>query len=209
MLIARHLRHRYDRQTSDALTLGELALEAGRSCVIRGASGSGKSTLLSILAGLLPPTSGEVLLAGQSLYALSERQRDLWRAQHLGMVPQRHHLLASLSIRQNLQLAQSLAQREDASRLQVLMDRLGLTPLARQRPEQLSQGQQQRAALARALVHAPVLVLADEPTSALDDANARAVIDLMLELTQEARVALLVATHDARLNGLFDQEIRL
>jgi putative ABC transport system ATP-binding protein len=89
------------------------------------------------------------------------------------------------------------------------MDRLGLTPLARQRPEQLSQGQQQRAALARALVHAPVLVLADEPTSALDDANARAVIDLMLELTQEARVALLVATHDARLNGLFDQEIRL
>lgn len=209
MLIARHLRHRYDRQTSDALTLGELALEAGRSCVVRGASGSGKSTLLSILAGLLPPTSGEVLLAGQSLYALSERQRDLWRAQHLGMVPQRHHLLASLSIRQNLQLAQSLAQREDASRLQALMDRLGLTPLARQRPEQLSQGQQQRAALARALVHAPVLVLADEPTSALDDANARAVIDLMLELTQEARVALLVATHDARLNGLFDQEIRL
>lgn len=209
MLIARHLRHRYDRQSSDALTLGELALEAGRSCVIRGASGSGKSTLLSILAGLLPPTSGEVLLAGQSLYALSERQRDLWRAQHLGMVPQRHHLLASLSIRQNLQLAQSLAQREDASRLQALMDRLGLTPLARQRPEQLSQGQQQRAALARALVHAPVLVLADEPTSALDDANARAVIDLMLELTQEARVALLVATHDARLNGLFDQEIRL
>jgi putative ABC transport system ATP-binding protein len=209
MLIARHLRHRYDRQTSDALTLGELALEAGRSCVIRGASGSGKSTLLSILAGLLPPTSGEVLLAGQSLYALSERQRDLWRAQHLGMVPQRHHLLASLSIKQNLQLAQSLAQREDASRLQALMDRLGLTPLARQRPEQLSQGQQQRAALARALVHAPVLVLADEPTSALDDANARAVIDLMLELTQEARVALLVATHDARLNGLFDQEIRL
>jgi putative ABC transport system ATP-binding protein len=190
MLIARHLRHRYDRQTSDALTLGELALEAGRSCVIRGASGSGKSTLLSILAGLLPPTSGEVLLAGQSLYALSERQRDLWRAQHLGMVPQRHHLLASLSIKQNLQLAQSLAQREDASRLQALMDRLGLTPLARQRPEQLSQGQQQRAALARALVHAPVLVLADEPTSALDDANARAVIDLMLELTQEARVAL-------------------
>ena len=209
MLIARHLRHRYDRQTSDALTLGELALEAGRSCVVRGVSGSGKSTLLSILAGLLPPTSGEVLLTGQSLYALSERQRDLWRAQHLGMVPQRHHLLASLSIKQNLQLAQSLAQREDASRLQALMDRLGLTPLARQRPEQLSQGQQQRAALARALVHAPVLVLADEPTSALDDANARAVIDLMLELTQEARVALLVATHDARLNGLFDQEIRL
>ncbi|MCA3147808.1 MAG: ATP-binding cassette domain-containing protein [Burkholderiales bacterium] len=209
MLIARHLRHRYDRQSSDALTLGELALEAGRSCVVRGVSGSGKSTLLSILAGLLPPTSGEVLLAGQSLYALSERQRDLWRAQHLGMVPQRHHLLASLSIKQNLQLAQSLAQREDASRLQALMDRLGLTPLARQRPEQLSQGQQQRAALARALVHAPVLVLADEPTSALDDANAHAVIDLMLELTQEARVALLVATHDARLNGLFDQEIRL
>ena len=209
MLIARHLRHRYDRQTSDALTLGELALEAGRSCVIRGASGSGKSTLLSILAGLLPPTSGEVLLAGQSLYALGESQRDSWRARHLGMVPQRHHLLASLSIRQNLQLAQSLAQREDASRLQALMDRLGLTPLARQRPEQLSQGQQQRAALARALVHAPVLVLADEPTSALDDANARTVIDLMLELTQEARVALLVATHDARLNGLFDQEIRL
>jgi putative ABC transport system ATP-binding protein len=209
MLIARHLRHRYDGQTSDALSLGELVLQAGQSCVVRGASGSGKSTLLSILAGLLPPTSGEVLLAGQSLYALSERQRDLWRAQHLGMVPQRHHLLASLSIKQNLQLAQSLAQREDASRLQALMDRLGLTPLARQRPEQLSQGQQQRAALARALVHAPVLVLADEPTSALDDANARAVIDLMLELTQEARVALLVATHDARLNGLFDQEIRL
>ena len=209
MLIVRHLRHRYDGQTSDALSLGELVLQAGQSCVVRGASGSGKSTLLSILAGLLPPTSGEVLLAGQSLYALSERQRDLWRAQHLGMVPQRHHLLASLSIKQNLQLAQSLAQREDASRLQALMDRLGLTPLARQRPEQLSQGQQQRAALARALVHAPVLVLADEPTSALDDANAHAVIDLMLELTQEARVALLVATHDARLNGLFDQEIRL
>jgi putative ABC transport system ATP-binding protein len=209
MLIVRHLRHRYDGQTSDALSLGELVLQAGQSCVVRGASGSGKSTLLSILAGLLPPTSGEVLLAGQSLYALSERQRDLWRAQHLGMVPQRLHLLASLSIKQNLQLAQSLAQREDVSRLQALMDRLGLTPLARQRPEQLSQGQQQRAALARALVHAPVLVLADEPTSALDDANARAVIDLMLELTQEARVALLVATHDARLNGLFDQEIRL
>jgi putative ABC transport system ATP-binding protein len=209
MLIAHHLRHRYPGQAEEALTLGELALEAGRSCVIRGASGSGKSTLLSILAGLLPPTSGEVLLAGQSLYALGESQRNSWRARHLGMVPQRHHLLASLSIKQNLQLAQSLAQRQDAPRLQALMDRLGLTPLARQRPEQLSQGQQQRAALARALVHAPVLVLADEPTSALDDANAHAVIDLMLELTQEARVALLVATHDARLNGLFDQEIGL
>jgi putative ABC transport system ATP-binding protein len=202
------LRYRYGQAAE--LRFPDWSLQQGEQAVLRGPSGSGKSTLLSLLAGLLQPQQGDIWLAEQSLAALPPAQRDAWRGRHIGFTPQRAHLLASLNVLENLQLAQYLARLpQDAAQCRRVLASLGLGELAGRRPQQLSQGQAQRVAIARALLNQPKLLLADEPSASLDDANTAAVLDLLQGAAQQAGATLLVASHDARVHARFDRQFLL
>ena len=205
MLAAHLLVHRYAGRT--VLRLDALDLAAGEHCALLGASGSGKTTLLHILAGILPPTEGQVRLDGDDLYA--PPRDDRWRAQRIGVVPQKLHLIESLSALDNVKLAQSLLGRRDAAAAEATLTALALGEQRLRRPSRLSLGQQQRVAIARAVVNRPRLLLADEPTSALDDANAQSAIDLLLHAANACGALLVVATHDARIRDRFARVITL
>ena len=180
------------------------ALEAGACVAIVGPSGSGKSTLLGILGTLDRPTSGTIELDGQTLGDLDDRALARLRAERIGMVFQDHHLLAHLTVLENT-LVPVLAVRGDTrageERAVELLGRVGLADHLHHFPGELSRGQAQRAAVARALINGPALVLADEPTGALDRAAADALGDLLVELNREQGVTLVVATHSMRLAG--------
>jgi putative ABC transport system ATP-binding protein len=191
-------------QRRSALTVGRLALESGGHLCLVGRSGSGKTTLLNILCGVLQPSSGRVVLGETELFHLGEAQRDALRARSIGCVFQTFNLLEGLTAIENLTLAQRFAGVAAAParrRARELLDVLGLGAKASAFPPQLSVGEQQRLAIARAVSKAPGLVLADEPTASLDDDNASAAIELLLESCQ--RSTLIVVTHDARITRRF------
>jgi putative ABC transport system ATP-binding protein len=200
------VRHVYsargERRT--ALSVARLEVESGGRLCLVGSSGSGKTTLLNILAGVLVPSAGRVLLAGTDVTRLREVERDALRSRSIGCVFQTFNLLQGLSALENLTLAQRFAGIGRASaerRARELLEQLGLGARAQARPAELSVGEQQRVAIARAVSKRPGLVLADEPTASLDDENADAAIALLLETSQDC--TLVVATHDARVIGRF------
>jgi len=186
-----------------------LAIPRGAHHLLLGPSGSGKTTLLNIIAGLLTPTAGRAQVAGEAITECGPARRDAIRRRHIGIVFQTIRLVQALSLRANLALAQRLAGRPDPALLDRLLERLGLAALAHRRPRQLSQGEAQRAAIARALATRPTLLLADEPTSALDDRNAARVASLLLDCAEETGATLLIATHDARLLAHVPAHLRL
>lgn len=186
-------------------------LAAGDRLLVLGPSGSGKSTLLNIICALTRPDHGEVRLDGKVLAAPGGApQGDALRRAHIAIIFQGLRLVSALSVRGNLALAQRLQTgASDAAAITALLDRLGLGHRADARPFELSQGEAQRAAIARALVVRPRLLIADEPTSALDRANAAVVAALLDELAAEAGASLLVATHDDRLAEHFARRLTL
>ena len=193
--------HRYGDTT--VLRVAEWHAGAGEHWLLAGASGSGKTTLLHILAALTTPTTGTVVVGGTELSGLSGAARDRWRGRNVGLVPQRLHLVGALDVADNLRLAQYLAGvPDDPQRIRTLLESVGLADLARRYPRELSQGQAQRVAVARALVNRPALVLADEPTANLDDAHAAAALDLLRGQCLANGAALVVASHDARVRPL-------
>ena len=180
------------------LDLFELAAES--NILVVGPSGCGKTTLLHLIAGLLAPTAGRVIVDGQDLAALPPAARDRFRGRHIGIVLQQFHLLPTLTALQNILVAQSMAGLPvDHAASRSMLDTLGVDERPNAFPHQLSVGQQQRVAIARALVNRPTLVLADEPTSNLDDDAATAVAELLLDATKRQGAALVIATHDTRL----------
>ncbi len=192
------------------LSFPNLSIGLGQKSLLLGPSGSGKTTLLSVLAGLLKPSQGTVLIEDQDFYAMSSSMRDHLRGQNFGFVFQTLHLLPSLTLAQNIQLAADMAKKTpDKGRLSYLLESLGLADKAHRKPNALSQGEQQRAAIARAVYLTPKIIIADEPTSALDDDNAIAVMALLEKQAQDAGASLLVATHDNRIKGYFDHVITL
>lgn len=181
------------------LNFPDLRLLPGQHLLLRGASGAGKSSLLALLAGLRRPSQGEVWLAGRPLSAMKPAQLDAWRGARLGLLPQRLHLCEGLSLLDNLRLPfVAVGLPSPDAHLHSLAQRLGLQELLERPVHQFSGGQAQRAALARALAREPDLLLLDEPSSSLDDVATQSLLGLVVELARERRVALVVATHDAR-----------
>ncbi|MCS6930280.1 MAG: ATP-binding cassette domain-containing protein [Saprospiraceae bacterium] len=208
MIWTRNLCFAYN--TSTVFRFPDLICEKGQGLLISGASGKGKTTLLHLLAGLLNPHDGEIWIGNENLAILRGHKLDRFRAQHIGLVFQQAHFIASLSVLENLVAAGWLSTgRKDREKAQHLLDRLGVGSLAHYKPHQLSAGQQQRAAIARALMNNPIVLLADEPTSSLDDENAQIVADLLLQQAEEIKASLIVVTHDYRLKKYFSQSIHL
>jgi lipoprotein-releasing system ATP-binding protein len=185
-------------------------MAAGESLCVMGPSGSGKSTLLNLLGTLEPPTAGSVRIGGRDPFALSERELAAFRNREIGLVFQDHFLLPQCSVLENV-LAPTLvaAPGKHEARARELLGRVGLGERLDHRPAELSGGEMQRAALARALVLAPRLVLADEPTGNLDAASARAVAELLLDLHAREGTVLVVVTHSEALAEHFADRRRL
>jgi putative ABC transport system ATP-binding protein len=184
--------------------------EAGDAWLLAGVSGSGKSTLLNILAGLITPSAGRVVVAGQDLAALPGGACDRWRGRHVGLVPQKLHLVGAVNVADNLRLACTMAGLPvDEARIRALLESVHVADLARRLPRELSQGQAQRVAIARAVVNRPALMLADEPTANLDDLHAAAALELLRTQALEAGATLVVASHDARVRPLLPRSYEL
>jgi putative ABC transport system ATP-binding protein len=197
MISSRALQYRYPQ--GPVLAFPDVAVPQGGVLLLRGRSGAGKSTWLSLVAGLLAPSAGELVVAGQSLLALTPVQRDAWRARHVGFLPQKLHLSPALSVVGNLGLAYYAAGLpDDRTAIAAALAALGVAELAERQPAQLSGGQAQRVALARAVLLNPRVILADEPTASLDDAAAQDALTLLQTTAQRSGATLVIATHDAR-----------
>ncbi len=188
----------------------DLVVEPGESLAVVGPSGCGKSTLLGLLGGLELPTAGEVVVGPHHVSALPERARTALRRRAFGFVFQSDNLQPFLTAWENVALQSVLAGRPDDARTRsALLDALGIGELGSRFPDQLSGGQRQRVAVARALVHDPLVVLADEPTGALDVASAARVVDLLLDLSRRKGTTLVVVTHDRAVAERMDRLVEL
>lgn len=181
------------------LTVRTLELPAGAQVAVTGPSGAGKSTLLGVLAGLLKPDRGQVVWGHDDLARLSESARDAWRRRSIGLVFQDFHLVPELDAMANILLPTGFARMGNAAgtraRAASLASAMGLADPHR-RAGLLSRGEQQRTAVARALLHDPPIILADEPTASLDESNGRAVAELLVETATRSGATLVVVTHD-------------
>lgn len=187
----------------------DIYVNAGEFVVIMGKSGSGKSTLLGLLAALDYPNSGSVELADQPLSSLDEDALATIRQRDMGFVFQSFHLLPTLTVAENIAFPLDIARRPDPARVDELIDAVGLDHRRDSLPSQLSGGEQQRTAVARALVSRPKIVFADEPTGNLDEQNAEQVMQLLLDLRQQTGSALVVVTHDPALADMADRVITM
>lgn len=176
----------------------DLALSEGQLTVITGHSGSGKSTLLTMLAGMLPPTAGTVSLGGDNLYAMRDEERSRLRNERIGLIPQGHTALRSLSVLENVLLPSVLyaGNKVSPERAEALLASVGLSDLADARPNELSGGELRRVAVVRALLMSPSIVLADEPTAGLDAENATEVLRLLREAA-DGGAGVLIVTHES------------
>ena len=194
----------------DVLRGVDLAVQAGEIVALMGPSGSGKSSLLAVAAGLERATSGSVLLLGHQLVGLHEDALARLRRGAVGVVFQAFHLLANMTAFENVALAADLAGLSDApTRARAALDRVGLSSRADHYPGQMSGGEQQRTAVARAVVARPAIVFADEPTGNLDSVSGAVVRDLLFSLAREDGASLVLVTHEARLAAACDRTVQL
>jgi putative ABC transport system ATP-binding protein len=194
-----------DGEITPVLDVPSLELRAGEQVALRGSSGSGKTTLLHIIAGILTPDSGRVLIDGMDITALGEADRDALRAERIGYVFQTFNLLQGYSALENVLLGMMFGRGPDRSSAEALLTRVGLGARLGYLPRQLSVGQQQRVAVARALAGQPRLVLADEPTGNLDPRHGAEALTLIRDVCREQGAALLLVSHDPAVLAQFDR----
>jgi putative ABC transport system ATP-binding protein len=188
----------------------DLDVARGEFLTVVGPSGSGKSTLFHILGGLTPPTAGEVFIDGVDLLKLSENERTVMRRTKVGFVFQKYNLLPTLSARDNIALAQSLAGVDSPpADFDQILDMLGIKQRLDHKPRALSGGEQQRVAIARALVNQPAILLADEPTGNLDTANSNAVLEILRDLNKRSRQTILMITHNPEAAAFADRIVTI
>jgi putative ABC transport system ATP-binding protein len=188
----------------------DLKVPSGQCMAIIGPSGSGKSTLLGLIAGLDAPSSGAIFIDGVDITTLDEDTLARLRGEKIGFVFQFFHLVPSLTALENILVPMEIARRKDARvRAQQLLDEVGLHDRGHHYPSQLSGGEQQRIAIARALANDPPLILADEPTGNLDSTNGRHILDLLLQVRRTRRVTLVLVTHDRSIAAIADVQLVL
>ena len=191
----------------EVIDVEEFSLAEKTQVALSGESGSGKTTFLHLIAGILKPDAGSITLAGREMSALKETERDRLRATSIGYIFQTFNLLQGYTCLANVLLGMSFGPGADRAFAQSLLERVGLTKRLKHYPRQLSTGQQQRVAVARALANRPKLVLADEPTGNLDSRNARESLELIRETCRENGAALLLVSHDSEVLGAFESSL--
>ncbi len=202
----------WHKRHAPVLKIAEWRVKPGRRIFLHGASGSGKSTLLSLISGILVPASGQIKILGTDLARIGGMARDRFRARHIGVIFQQFNLLPYLSVEANIELAVKFGHRPILNKDSIaeLTDRLGLDrSILKRKASQLSVGQQQRVAVARALINHPELIIADEPTSSLDSDTRDEFMRVLLELAAMNRTTVVFVSHDKSLGHYFDQEISL
>jgi ABC-type lipoprotein export system ATPase subunit len=200
----------FSYQKDQVFIMPDLFCQAGNTILVTGNSGKGKTTYLHILAGLLTPKTGELIIDNQNLFELSEQKKDQFRGKNIGVVFQKSYFIASLTVLENLEMASWLAIGKKNTQLaHNLLRKLDIGEQAHKLTSELSIGQQQRVSIARALICEPKVLLADEPTSSLDDKNADNVIDLLENLSKEYKAALVIVTHDNRIKQKFHNQITM
>lgn len=211
VLTASHLHKSFalDGDTIPVLEDISLSVNTGEFVAIMGKSGSGKSTLLSLLAGLDQPTSGVVTLNGDDMTRMSEEQLAVKRQSDIGFVFQSFHLIPTLNVTENIAFPLNIARKSNQERVDELVSAVELTHRKHSFPHQLSGGEKQRTAIARALVSQPKILFADEPTGNLDEKNADQVMQLLVDLQQAFNTALVIVTHDPGLAAMADRTITL
>jgi ABC-type lipoprotein export system ATPase subunit len=208
MLNVKNLKAGYNEKL--IIDIPEFSLASGENCLIIGKSGSGKTTLLYAIAGLLTPISGEITIADINIAALSGSTIDEFRGKNIGIIYQSLHMVSALSVLENILLVQYAAgEVQDTKKAEMLLAKLGLIDYRHKKPSELSQGQQQRVAIARSAISSPKLILGDEPTSALDDDSCEAVMKLLLDVAKTSGASLVIATHDHRIKKHFTKVVNL
>ncbi|MBT8066871.1 MAG: ABC transporter ATP-binding protein [Gammaproteobacteria bacterium] len=211
---ARNLCRRFREGAREHVVLNgvDLDIHRGETVALRGRSGSGKSTLLNLIGGIDAPDAGTVSVAGIELTNLTERDRTLFRREHIGFVYQAFNLVPTLNIADNVRLVLELNRvpaAKTSARIDELLDAVGLADRAKSFPDVLSGGEQQRVAIARALCHEPAVLLADEPTGNLDDASAEVVLELLDRLVRTSGHTMLIATHSVHVASQCDRVLEL
>jgi putative ABC transport system ATP-binding protein len=217
LIEVQNLQYRYPNAPRDTLLIPDFKIDKGERVYLHGPSGSGKTTLLEIFAGILKVEQGEVRIAGQNLATLSESERDHFRAKHLGYIFQSFNLIPYLSVQENIELpihmnptrSERPSKAELTQTVHQLCQRLGIEGLLSKNVTELSVGQQQRVAVARALCGKPDLILADEPTSSLDTDHRERFLQLMFELCDQAGTTVLFVSHDRTIQNLFSRAVSL
>ncbi len=200
------------KQSRTILKKVNATFNTGEFILILGQSGSGKSTLLNLISGIDAPDSGDIIVNGLTINRLNERQRTLFRREHLGFIFQFFNLIPTLTVFENITLAMQLnggVNQARAQQVQHLLDRVGLSHRQNAFPDRLSGGEQQRVAILRAIAHNPTLLLADEPTGNLDEGTGQNIITLLLELTRQANKTLIMASHNPDIIPLADKVYRV
>ena len=188
----------------------DLECEGNEHVLILGPSGSGKTTLLHLLGGLISPASGEIVVGSTQVHSLRGHALDVFRGKNIGIIFQKPHFIRSLTALENLELTQSLSgNKPDKNHALALLERLSIASKANVKTDTMSIGEQQRLAIARALMNQPTVILADEPSSALDDVHCQKMIELLLQVANEQNANLIVVTHDSRIKNMIEKRIYL
>lgn len=204
MLAAKKIEFNYD--SGQKFEFPDIQMKEGDELLILGKSGSGKTTILNILGGLLKPLSGDVVIGNTSLYQLKGANLDKFRGKNIGIIFQKPHILAPLTVEENLRLANFFVD-EKGKQNEDLLKELGIFEKRKSKISTLSEGEAQRVSIARALANSPKIILADEPTSSLDDENATIVIKLLQEQARKFHAALIIVTHDQRVKNFISNQV--